>query len=53
MDELKAFPPVISRYLGMFSLDSHEKPHDFSWRVISRYLGMFSLDGTIGSLSSG
>ena len=35
---------VISRYLGMFSLDAYAKTHYSYLTVISRYLGMFSLD---------
>ena len=36
---------VISRYLGMFSLDKVEmQTNGIIVRVISRYLGMFSLD---------
>ena len=35
---------VISRYLGMFSLDSTASPEPRLLCVISRYLGMFSLD---------
>ena len=36
---------VISRYLGMFSLDTDKERNDILLMVISRYLGMFSLDG--------
>ena len=40
---------VISRYLGMFSLDGDVKVQVVSTKkVISRYLGMFSLDGSQG-----
>ena len=35
---------VISRYLGMFSLDRTYRLTDACDIVISRYLGMFSLD---------
>ena len=36
---------VISRYLGMFSLDCEDRDIiDPDYLVISRYLGMFSLD---------
>ena len=44
---LKIRERVISRYLGMFSLDGSVEGYDGDYNVISRYLGMFSLDSVL------